>query len=264
MKRVWCIASAFLLLLSTAACAAPAGNTNIELNSSKLASQVSEAKPASEAPKVIVFSDAALEAKTRLVMNKPVGDITLAEAAEVTSLDLSNKDFDDANSKNGGIKSIDDLQYFTGLTELSIAFNNVSDLSPISKLTNLNTLDISGTIVEELSPLIDLKSMRCLIFCWLHGDNDVPKGIGSLDALSGMENLEKIDAKNAGITDVSGLTDLPKLWEVQLNDNQITDVSPLANISTLKTLLLKGNPVTDFSSLKEIYIKLKAKDFELK
>ena len=262
MKKVWCIATVFLLLLSTTACAAPAAKLEAQSSSSQPVSQVSETKPASEAPKVIVFNDAALEAKIRLVMNKPDGDITTAEAAEVTSLDLSNKDFDDANNKNGGMKSIDELQYFTGLKELSIAFNNVSDLSPISKLTNLNTLDISGTNIEELSPLKDLRSMKCLIFCWLHGDNGVPKGIGTLDALSGMENLEMIDAKNAGITDVTGLASLPKLWEVQLNDNQITDVSPLANIRTLKTLLLKGNPVTDFSSLRGIYTQLETKDFE--
>ena len=73
-----------------------------------------------------------------------------------------------------------------------------------------------------------------------------------------------LDAKNAGIEDVSGLAGLPKLWEVQLNDNLITDVSPLAQVKSLKALLLGNNPVADYSPLKDIYAQLEGKDFEIR
>lgn len=82
---------------------------------------------------------------------KPEGEITLEEAAVVTVLNLSNDSFDHMNTKDGGIKDIRALQYFTGLTELNIAFNNVSDLTLLSCLAKLKTLDISGTQVEDLS-----------------------------------------------------------------------------------------------------------------
>lgn len=71
-----------------------------------------------------------------------------------------------------------------------------------------------------------MQSVKCLVFCWLHADDGTPKGIGSLDALAGLQNLEMLYAKNAGITDVSAFADLPKLWEIQLNDNEIIDVTP--------------------------------------
>lgn len=212
-------------------------------------------------PSIVAFNDKQLEGKIRDAMDKPDGDITLEEAAAITSLNLSNESFDDMNAKDGGIKDISALQHFTGLTELGLAFNNISDLTPISSLESLKSLDISGTQVEDLSPLKDMQSINCLVFCWLHAEDGTPKGIGSLNALANMQNLEMIDAKNAGITDISALAGLPKLWEVQLNDNQITDVTPLGNVKTLKLVLLEGNPITDYGPLKDIYAQLEGKDF---
>ncbi len=263
MRRYVSVVLAMILLAVLAACGQQA-ESRTGPASEPTDSQPPTATSADRPAAVVEFSDKRLEGAVRDVMSKPSGDITVEEAAAVTSLNLGNDSFDDMNSKDGGVKDISALEYFTGLTELNIAFNSVSDLAPLSKLTNLETLDISGTLVEDLSPLKDLENMKCLMACWLHGDNGVPKGIGHLDALAGLKNLQMIDAKNAGITDVSGLSGLPKLWEVQLNDNQIADVSPLAKVKTLKTLLLEGNPATDYSSLKGVYAQLEGKDFEIK
>lgn len=245
-----------MLLISLTACAKePAPNP----------SQTASAPPSAPAPApapVVVFTDKQLEGRIRDAMGKPEGGITQEEAAAVTALNLGNQSFDDMNTKDGGIKDISALQYFTGLTELSLNFNNLDDLTPLSGLTKLETLDVSGTQVDDLSPLKDIISLKCLIACWLNSENG-PHGIGSLDALAGLENLEMLDAKNAGITDVSALVDLPKLWEVQLNDNEITDVAPLARVKNLRVLLLADNPVTDYSPLKDVAPGLEGKDFEI-
>lgn len=262
MKKYLYIALTVMLLISMTACVN---------GPSQSPAQTETSPPSTSAPAVstqtptsaIVFNDNQLEGKIRDTMGKPEGDITQEEAAAVAALNLSNDSFDHMNTKDGGIKDIRALQYFTGLTELGLAFNNVSDLTPLSGLTKLETLDISGTQVEDLSPLKDMKSIKCLVFCWLHADDGTPKGIGSLDALAGFQNLEMLDAKNAGITDVSALADLPKLWEVQLNDNEITDVTPLAHVKNLKLLLLAGNPIADYSPLGDIYPQLEGKDFEI-
>lgn len=207
----------------------------------------------------IEFVDEAFEAKVRKALNKPEGDITIEEAAVVKSLDLSNEHFD---KKDGDIKNISDIKYFTALEELNISFNGISDLTPLAEIKTLRTLVFNGIKARDLSPLKDLKNMVCLVFCWNAGGSDI--GFENLDALSNMKNLENIDAKNAGIKDISVLSNLTKLWDIQLCDNQITDITPLANLQNLRIVLLGNNPVTDFSPLSDVYENLEGKDFEIK
>lgn len=258
MKRFLGIAFVLALAFGLFACSAPAAQPAPA--QTQLPAVQSSAEPAVEA---VAFGDPILEKMVRGAMGKPEGDIAVEEAQAVVSLNLGNKDFDDMNSKDGGIRDISALKYFTGLKELGISFNEISDLTPLSGLKNLETLDFSGTRVEDITPLKDLTSIKCLVFCWMRGDSGTPRGIESLDALANMQSLEMLDAKNAGIEDISGLADLPKLWEVQLNDNFITDISPLAKLKNLKTLLLDGNPVKDFSPLKDVFPTLEGKDFEV-
>jgi Leucine-rich repeat (LRR) protein len=207
---------------------------------------------------IIQFTDAVLEAKIRKSLNKPQGAITVSEAQKVTALNLGNESFE---KTDGLIKDIGDLQYFTDLEELNLSFNEISDLSPLANLKSLKSLAFNGTKVRDISALKGLSNMQCIVFCWINENYGTPGGIDNLDALADMQNLEMLDAKNAGIRDISGLSDLPKLWEVQLNQNQITDIRPLATLKSLKTLLLDENPVKDYSPLKEIYNNLEGKDF---
>ena len=261
MKRVLWFILAAALTVGLAACGAPTAVETPAPTAAPTSEPTAVPTPEPTEP-VVIFTDAALEAKVRSAVGKPEGDITVADAEAVTSLILSNKDFDDMNSQNGGIKDLSDLKYFTGLTELDISFNNINDLSPLAGLTKLETLVFNGTQVEDLSPLKDLVNMKCIVFCWIHGDSGTPSGVADLNDLANMKNLEDIDAKNAGITDISALAGMPKLWDVQLCDNQITDITPLAGLP-LRILLLGNNPVTDFSPVAGVYPTLEGKDFEL-
>ena len=92
-----------------------------------------------------------------------------------------------------------------------------------------------------------------------------------------MERLEKIEARNGGIQDLTGLqfaTNLSRLdlgrWgntgnhvsdlspiaglinlqELFLNSNQVSDLSPLAGLTNLQELLIISNPVSDISTLR--------------
>ena len=190
---------------------------------------------------MVQFTDAVLEERVRRAMGKGEGGITQGEAKEVTALDLSQ----DWRSE-GSIRSLAGLQWFTGLETLSIAGNRgLRNLSPLDSLPALQTLDFCWCDVRDVSPLQNLVSLRTLIFGW--GNR-----VENLDALHGLVNLEAIDAKDAGIMDVSGLANLPKLFEVQLCNNEITDVTPFATLPGLRLLLLKENPITDFSPLNSI------------
>ncbi len=217
-----------------------------------------------EEGKIVEFNDEVLEAKIRSAMNKPEGDITMEEAAAVTSLDLSNESFDDMNKINGGVRNIGALQYFINLKELNLSFNDISDFSPLAGLTKLENLGFTGVRVKDLSPLKGLTNLKSLVFDWNYAPGQEHNGYENLDFMADMKNLEIFEAKGDGIKDISALANLTKLWSVFLSDNQITDISPLANLTSLRELALSNNPITDYSPLKDICGQLESKDFEMK
>jgi len=123
----------------------------------------------------------------------------------VTKLDLSNKDFDDMNSQNGGIKDISDLKYFTGLEDLNLSFNNITDLSPLAGLTSIKSLGFTGIRPDDFSVLKGLTNMTCLIFDWTCNDSEWHNGDVSLNFMSDMKDLEIFSAIGGGIKDISAL-----------------------------------------------------------
>lgn len=267
MKKAIALLTVLMLILSLAACVAPAAEKPAESSSAPSSSAPASELPAVssfEALEVVVFNDTVLEKMVREQMKKPDGDITIEEAQAVTKLDLSNESFNDMNSKNGGIKDITSLKYFTGLKELNLSFNDIKDFTPLSELTSLTNLGFTGVRPDDLSPLKSLTNMVCLVYDWCYSPDQGYTACANLDFIADMKNLEIFEAKGAGITDITVLGTLPKLWSVFLDANQITDITPLANLKNLTELLLAQNPIKDYSPVKDIYPNLRAADFEIK
>ena len=65
-----------------------------------------------------------------------------------------------------------------------------------------------------------------------------------------MLNLMSLEAKEAGITDLSGLEHATHLTTLNLYSNQLTDLSPLSGLEGLLSLDLGKNTITDIESLK--------------
>jgi internalin A len=261
MKNIIAIAFIIMVAISLAACNSSPKSGQISPSASGTNTLTSRSAPVSAGN--VKFTNEALEAKVREAMNKPIGDITLEEAQTITKLDLSNASFDDMNSKNGGIRDITSLKYFTGLEELNLSFNDIKDFSPLSGLTSLKSLGFTGVRPNDLSPLKNLTNMNCLVFDWCYSPDQGYTECSNLDFMADMKNLEIFEAKGAGITDITVLGTLPKLWSVFLDANQITDITPLGNLKNLIELLLAQNPITDYSPVKDIYPKLRAVDFVL-
>jgi len=236
MKKLITVLLTFVLLLQLSACTGKPQSSD--------SSQIDE-------PVIINFTDLYLEEGIRAAMNKSTGDITVSDAEMVTVLDLSNKDWDTMNAKNGGIKDISDLKYFTNLTELHLDLNDIQDFSPLSTLTQLSTLTFNGVRAKDLSPLKSLTNMVTLGFSWSYAPDQGHYGYENIDFMADMKKLEVFEARNAGIKDIAVLGELPKLWSVFISDNLITDVSPLAKLD-LKEFSLANNPITDYRSITPI------------
>ncbi len=225
MKSFLCVITVILLMFSFVACAAPAGDKTTAPTAAPSAepsaapsaepSAAPSAEPSAaptaepsaaptaeptQSPEVVLFNDAALEAKVRAAMNRPEGDITAEEAKAVTLLNLNN-DFQQDMPDEIIIRDISALKWFTGLKVLNFGENAVSDLSPLSQLQKLEVVLIySNKSISDISPL------------------------------SSLANLSELNLQYNQVKDVSPLAKLKNLTVLLLKGNAITDYSPLADI----------------------------------
>ena len=64
-----------------------------------------------------------------------------------------------------------------------------------------------------------------------------------------MERLERIDADDAGISDLTGLEAATKLERIEFRHNLISDLSPLRGLTRLNNIKLRDNRIIDVSPL---------------
>jgi hypothetical protein len=139
---------------------------------------------------------------------------------------------------------ISDLTPLSRLIRLDTLFlfdDQISDLSPLANLTNLEWLRLEGNQISDLSPLASLTKLQNLAL----GNNQ----ISDLTPLSTLTNLGldmgSLDLSNNQITDLTGLENLTNLGVLDLANNQITDVTPLQGLTRLWFLDLQNNQITD-------------------
>jgi internalin A len=223
----------------------------------------------------ITFADPVLEQKIRAALGKPKGNITTGDAAQVTILDLHNE-WQMQIPRETQVTSLQGMEAFINLRELSADFNVISDISVLSSLTELRKLSLGGNAVSDISPLGSLVKLEDLT---LFGNGF--KGIGLLSSLtelrrlhlggvslpdiSALAPLTKLDSLylgRCGIWDISPLAGMTNMYTLELSDNYITDLSPLAGMTKLVRLKLANNPIRDYSPIEGIYPKLQEKDFE--
>ena len=153
MKKILSALLALLLLTSMVACDAPTSTTQLPTPTPRETATTS----------IVTFADPVLEAIVRGAMGKPSGDITVAEAKTVTSLNLAFAEWQKYVSEKEPIGSIAGLENFTSLESLDLSGNAITDLEPLSALTNLKALILTGCAAEDYTPLVSLTNLRVLM-----------------------------------------------------------------------------------------------------
>ena len=224
---------------------------------------------------VITFPDPMMESKIRAAINIPEGDITAGDAAKITRLDIRNE-WSPQIPREIMVKNLQGIEYFINLRELSAVFNDISDISALSRLAQLRDIDLGGNPVGDIGALSGLINLeRLTLFGGQFKDVNPLAGLTSLVSLnlggiqlydiSQLAALTKIDnlyLGGCGIDDISSLAGMTSMFRLELQDNYITDLSPLAGMANLIKLKLANNPVQDYSPIEELYSRLQEKDFE--
>ncbi len=158
---------------------------------------------------IATFADATLEGRVRTTLL--IGgqdDLTCGLVSGLARLEA-----------RGGVGSLAGIQNLTGLTELDLRSNSITDVSALSGLTNLTWLVLFNNSITDISPLSGLTSLTTLV---LQGNS---------------------------ITDISAVSGLTEVWQLILSENSITDISPLSGLTSLTALYLDGNSITDIRVL---------------
>ena len=192
-----------------------------------------EGRTADESPTgetVVTFPDSNLEAVVREAIGKPKGLIHTSELAGLSFLAASRRDITDLTG----------LEY-TNLTHLSLAYNRVSDISPLASLTNLTWLDLAYNQVSDISSLASLTDLTLLHLSY--------NQISDISPLASLTNLTWLSLAYNQVSDISLLVSLTNLTHLGLDVNQISDISPLASLIEVTWLHLGQNQVSDISPL---------------
>lgn len=245
MKKTLLTCIVVLFSLCFAACASPA-----------VAGTTPEPQPEATAtpPQIVTFTDPVLEKMVRAAMNKPDGDITIAEAEAVKELKLGIE-WQPQIPPETQIHDISGLEYFTNLENLELQFHAITDISPLAGLTKLNSLSLGGNPVANLEPLSGLTNLGFLTLFNCQAQDYSP-----LAKLTGLGGLL---LEFSTISDAKALSGLTELWWLSLAHTQVSDVSPLSSLVKLQQLQLAECPITDYSPLAAIYPNLVEKDFAL-
>ncbi len=178
---------------------------------------------------------------TRLVLdNMGLGDGVLTEVQQLYGLDslsLAGNDLED----------ISGLSVLGGLVTLNLSGNRIRDLTPLASLSGLRTLYLDGNPVEDLTPLYALGTLTSLsiknISVSSEQLSELSKALPNCAIHSEQAQQEQQEISFGGVTFPSDITDL------DLSEMGIRDISALANCQFLTRLNLSGNEVSDLSPL---------------
>lgn len=212
----------------------------------------SKALPALQDDDPAVFTVPMLEKWVRQTLNKSDSDpISVKELDSITEIYFAGSKAitaDDYVEHNefpfGGVQvgnerlmgwdfySLADFRQFRNLTRLTVAGQQVTDLTGIEDLP-LEYLNLTYNHVSDLSPLSGIKTLRSLVLA--------QNPVDDLTAVSKIAQLEELDLNRTNVSDLSALAANQQLRNLSVGYcGYLTDLSPLSKISSLSNLSLRG------------------------
>ena len=211
-------------------------------------------------PQPIAFNDAVLEQKIRTALNKPEGDITIADTEAVTELWIGNE-WQEEIPEDQQIRNTSALKYFPNLTKLNVQNCGINRIDELRVMKNLGEAMLDNNNIRDIRPLLACEN---LYYLSMNNNEFTSADLAPLSEMTGLKYIDISYSNNVSdVTMLSGLTDLDALYMQGIH----VDLSPLAGLKNLTTLYLpepfEGKYTPDYSIFKDIYPNLKDKNFEL-
>lgn len=149
----------------------------------------------------------------------------------------------------GEMESLQDLTQLENLRNISLAYQNFSDLSPLAELPKLEVVDLrNNPQVADVSVLAGSPTLTSLtIFDTSVADlsmlSTCPRlvsldagatSISSMDALEGLETLKILMLRKTPLRSLDGIQEHAMLQELYLSETSLTDLNPLLELPRLQ------------------------------
>ncbi|RLQ92419.1 leucine-rich repeat domain-containing protein [Falsibacillus albus] len=138
------------------------------------------------------------------------GDISLTQVPEWPKL----KKLKVLHLDSDGIRNIQHVALYPALSNLSLAYNHVKDISPLMALGDVEYINLSYNQINDISSLESLNKLR------------------------------GIDLQHNQVRDLSALEHKDQIEDLQLASNQIIDASPVTTLPAIKRLYIFDNPLS--------------------
>lgn len=172
----------------------------------------------------VALADVALEQAIRAALEKPVGELTLTDAAKLTTLIANDNEITDLRG----------IECFTNLDFVDLSVNLITDVSPIGVLPVITNLGLTMNQVADITPLAASSTLENL---WIAGNR-----ISDLSPLSSLTKLKTLGLSSNSISDLAPLRELTTLTDVDVSYNTFTSIEPLGGLAGLRNLTVGPNP----------------------
>ena len=185
---------------------------------------------------IVEFPDSNLESVIREAIKKPTGNISKTNLEELTVLCANYRDITDLTGleycdllqlelRSNQITAISPLSRLKGLHYLDLRANQIDDISSLSEITNLTWVDLSNNAVSDIRPLV------------------MNIGLGEGD-------IVKLAGNNLSITSVTVY--IPQLQErgVKVSFGEISDKEPV--LAGILAAINPNNTLTETELIDEI------------
>jgi Leucine-rich repeat (LRR) protein len=173
--------------------------------------------------KPVRFKDANFERIVRFYLRVPETDkVMIRNVSKVTYLNINHSN----------IRSLEGVENFRSLKGIDLSFNQVTDLTPLTKLKHLEELIL---YTNKVTDVFELGKIRTLKRLDLSSNN-----ITDIAPIAALTNLEELDLNNNKITVIDSVTKLPKLKLLDVSRNNIKNLNIL-HTNKYKLVLDWGN-----------------------
>lgn len=165
------------------------------------------------------------------IFDKPLGQVTWADMARLKYMNFRKDGIDFSFEDSSTYKSREQFEATIRNIKLDITSRDGRDIMLFSSLTELHLESCVSMRMEYLTGLQMLKSLEIYT-----GSSE-----RNLQPFGALPHLEQLSIGGSGIESLEGITQLPGLKKLELSKTSISDISILSSLKQIESIALRDN-----------------------